>query len=257
MEPEWGARGRGARTQAQAQTRARTGGRRRRGRGVEVASASFARRDQRAGRVSPRERVEEPGRGRAIGLAAGRRDRRRVTRDSPPATARCRSSRWPRRRGRRARRPPRCGASAAAAWAVGLVTHLALHAMARLSMSRGGVRGEGDRAARRRGGRAQRRQIVGVSVGTAFAAASTSSKYSGTSTSRALPPAPLDTRPSASIMSTSRAARLKPTRSRRWRNENRGLAAGDDDARRLVVELVAVELGCRASPFSSSVTVVS
>ena len=50
--------------------------------------------------------------------------------------------------------------------------------------------------------------------------ASTSSKYClSTRTSRALPPAAPDTRPSISIMSTRRAARLNPMRRRRWRYE--------------------------------------
>src|SRR5262249_2845604 len=61
-------------------------------------------------------------------------------------------------------------------------------------------------------------RIPTVIAGAHFSWASTSSKYClSTRTSRGFPPAAGDTRPSISIMSTSRAARLKPIRSRRCR----------------------------------------
>ena len=196
---------------------------------------------QRAGRIAPHERVEELHAERAIGrlpvdAIGGERHRGRLPQRVVGVPARRRGGgRCPRRRRRRV-------AAAAAASAADRRAAAPRRAPA-AARSRCAPRPRQRRRRPPRRGRRQRRRRRGErarrGMGGPWSASvhrirrgfqdvatelshllSTSSKYvAGTSTSRALPPAPLDTRPSASIMSTSRAARLKPTRSRRWRNE--------------------------------------
>src|SRR3954453_20045737 len=83
---------------------------------------------------------------------------------------------------------------------------------------RRGERGR-DRTGNQRDGKSQEQAHPGLPGGHRSCASTSSKECLSTSPSRGLPPAPGDTRPSASIMSTSRAARLKPIRSRRWRYE--------------------------------------